>query len=144
MRVVVQRVKSAKCIVNSEITGIIDNGLLIFVGFGLNEDEYKLKAMAQKIAHARVFEDAEGKMNLDVIETQGKVLSISQFTLYGDTRKGNRPSFDQAAKALDAAAYYKRFNTYLAEWIPVETGLFQAHMEIESINDGPVTLLYEN
>ena len=83
-------------------------------------------------------------MNLNIMETQGKVLSISQFTLYGDTRKGNRPSYDQAAKALDATQLYDRFNAYLREWVPVETGRFQAHMDITAEHDGPVTLLYEN
>lgn len=144
MRVTCQRVEKAVCRVEGVNVGSIDKGLLIFVGFSLEDEDEKLKAMAKKIAHARLFEDEMGKMNLSVMEIKGSVLSISQFTLYGDTRKGNRPSYDKAAKAEVAKDYYERFNVYLKEWIPVETGVFQAEMKIEAHNDGPVTLWYEN
>lgn len=144
MRVTCQRVEKAVCRVEGVNVGSIDKGLLIFVGFSLEDEDEKLKAMAKKIAHARLFEDEMGKMNLSVMEIKGSVLSISQFTLYGDTRKGNRPSYDKAAKAEVAKDYYERFNVYLKEWIPVETGVFQADMKIEAHNDGPVTLWYEN
>mgnify|MGYP004702663241 CR=1 FL=1 len=144
MRVTCQRVEKAVCRVNEVAVGEIEKGLLIFVGFSLEDQDEQLKAMAKKIAHARVFEDEDGKMNLSVMDVKGAVLSISQFTLYGDTRKGNRPSYDKAAKADQAKDHYERFNTYLKEWIPVETGVFQAHMQIEAHNDGPVTLWYEN
>ena len=144
MRVTCQRVEKAVCRVKGIRVGSIDKGLLIFVGFSLEEDDEKLKSMAKKIAHARLFEDENGKMNLSVMDEKGSVLSISQFTLYGDTRKGNRPSYDKAAKAEVAKDYYARFNAYLQEWIPVETGVFQAEMKIEAHNDGPVTLWYEN
>lgn len=144
MRVTCQRVEKAVCRVEGLSVGSIDKGLLIFVGFSLEEDDEKLKSMAKKIAHARLFEDENGKMNLSVMDIKGSVLSISQFTLYGDTRKGNRPSYDKAAKAEVAKEYYERFNTYLQEWIPVEMGVFQAEMKIEAHNDGPVTLWYEN
>ena len=144
MRVTCQRVEKAVCRVEGLTVGSIDKGLLIFVGFSLEEDDEKLKSMAKKIAHARLFEDENGKMNLSVMDVKGSVLSISQFTLYGDTRKGNRPSYDKAAKTEVAKEYYTRFNAYLQEWIPVETGVFQAEMKIEAHNDGPVTLWYEN
>ncbi len=144
MRVTCQRVEKAVCRVEGVNVGSIGKGLLIFVGFSLEDEDEKLKAMAKKIAHARLFEDEMGKMNLSVMEIKGSVLSISQFTLYGDTRKGNRPSYDKAAKAEVAKDYYERFNVYLKEWIPVETGVFQADMKIEAHNDGPVTLWYEN
>lgn len=144
MRVTCQRVEKAVCRVEDLTVGSIDKGLLIFVGFSLEEDDEKLKSMVKKIAHARLFEDENGKMNLSVMDVKGSVLSISQFTLYGDTRKGNRPSYDKAAKAELARDYYARFNAYLQEWIPVETGVFQAEMKIEAHNDGPVTLWYEN
>ena len=100
--------------------------------------------MAKKIAHTRLFDDQEGTMNLNVMEIKGGVLSISQFTLYADTKKGNRPSYDKAAKADIAREYYHRFNQYLNDWINVETGIFQADMKIEAHNDGPVTIWYEN
>ena len=144
MRVTCQRVEKAVCRVEGLTVGSIDKGLLIFVGFSLDEDDEKLKSMAKKIAHARLFEDENGKMNLSVMDVKGSVLSISQFTLYGDTRKGNRPSYDKAAKTEVAKDYYARFNAYLQEWIPVETGVFQTEMKIEAHNDGPVTLWYEN
>ena len=113
MRVTCQRVEKAVCRVEGVNVGSIDKGLLIFVGFSLEDEDEKLKAMAKKIAHARLFEDEMGKMNLSVMEIKGSVLSISQFTLYGDTRKGNRPSYDKAAKAEVAKDYYERFNVYL-------------------------------
>jgi len=144
MRVTCQRVEKAKCVVNNVVTGEIEQGLLIFVGFKQDETEDNLKIMAKKIAHARLFDDYEGKMNLSVMDIKGSILSISQFTLYADTKKGHRPSYDKAAKADVASEYYKRFNEYLREWIPVETGLFQAEMKIEAHNDGPVTIWYEN
>jgi D-tyrosyl-tRNA(Tyr) deacylase len=144
MRVTCQRVEKAICRIEGIPVGSIEVGLLIFVGFSLEEDDEKLKSMAKKIAHARLFEDENGKMNLSVMDIKGSVLSISQFTLYGDTRKGNRPSYDKAAKAEVAKEYYERFNTYLQEWIPIEMGVFQAEMKIEAHNDGPVTLWYEN
>lgn len=144
MRVTCQRVEKAICRVEGVNVGSISNGLLVFVGFSLEDDDDKLRAMAKKIAHARLFEDERGKMNLSVMDVQGSILSISQFTLYGDTRKGNRPSYDKAAKAEVAKDFYERFNTYLQEWIPVEAGVFQADMKIEAHNDGPVTLWYEN
>jgi len=144
MRVTCQRVEKAKCVVNNEVTGVIKQGLLVFVGFKQDEDEENLKSMAKKLAHARLFDDQDGKMNLSVMDIKGSILSISQFTLYADTKKGHRPSYDKAAKADVAKEYYDRFNQYLSEWIQVQTGIFQADMKIEAHNDGPVTIWYEN
>lgn len=144
MRVTCQRVEKAKCVVNNEIIGEIKQGLLVFVGFKHDEDEENLKSMAKKIVHARLFDDQDGKMNLSVMDIKGSILSISQFTLYADTKKGHRPSYDKAAKADIAKEYYFRFNQYLSEWIEVQTGIFQAEMKIEAHNDGPVTIWYEN
>ena len=144
MRVTCQRVEKAICRIAGIPIGTIGHGLVIFVGFGLEDDEAKLKAMAKKIAHARLFEDEMGKMNLSVMDVKGSVLSISQFTLYGDTGKGHRPSYDKAAKAEVAREYYERFNIYLQAWVRVEIGVFQADMKIEAHHDGPVTLWYEN
>lgn len=144
MRITCQRVEKAKCVVNNEVTGEIKQGLLIFVGFKQDETEDNLISMAKKIAHARLFDDHDGKMNLSVMDVKGSILSISQFTLYADTKKGHRPSYDKAAKADIASEYYKRFNAYLKEWITVETGVFQAEMMIDAKHDGPVTIWYEN
>lgn len=144
MRITCQRVEKAKCVVNNEVTGEIKQGLLIFVGFKQDETEDNLISMAKKIAHARLFDDNDGKMNLSVMDVKGSILSISQFTLYADTKKGHRPSYDKAAKADIASEYYKRFNAYLKEWITVETGVFQAEMKIDAQHDGPVTIWYEN
>lgn len=144
MRITCQRVEKAKCVVNNEVTGEIKQGLLIFVGFKQDETEDNLISMAKKIAHARLFDDNDGKMNLSVMDVKGSILSISQFTLYADTKKGHRPSYDKAAKADIASEYYKRFNAYLKEWITVETGVFQAEMMIDAKHDGPVTIWYEN
>ena len=144
MRITCQRVEKAKCVVNIEVPGEIKQGLLIFVGFKQDETEDNLISMAKKIAHARLFDDNDGKMNLSVMDVKGSILSISQFTLYADTKKGHRPSYDKAAKADIASEYYKRFNAYLKEWITVETGVFQAEMMIDAKHDGPVTIWYEN
>lgn len=144
MRVTCQRVEKAKCSVQNEVVGEIKQGLLIFVGFKQDETEENLKSMAKKIAHARLFDDNEGRMNLSVMDINGSILSISQFTLYADTKKGHRPSYDKAAKADVAIDYYKRFNQYLSEWIQIETGIFQAEMKIDAQHDGPVTIWYEN
>lgn len=144
MRVTCQRVEKAICVVNNEVTGEIKHGLLVFVGFKQEETDENLKSMAKKIAHARLFDDQDGKMNLSVMDIKGSILSISQFTLYADTNKGHRPSYDKAAKADVASGYYKQFNQYLSEWIETQTGIFQADMKIEAHNDGPVTIWYEN
>ncbi len=143
MRIILQRVKKATCKVDDKIVGSIDRGLLLFVGFSKHDEVNLVETMARRIAHARVFEDDHGKMNLNIQQVEGQILSISQFTLYGDTRKGHRPSFDQAATASQAAGLYDAFNQALTQYTQVEQGQFQAEMSIDAQHDGPVTLHYE-
>ena len=144
MRAVIQRVSRAQVKVNGQITGQIGRGLLVLLGVGSADDEQAARHLAEKIAHLRVFEDDEGKMNRSLLETRGAVLAVSQFTLYGDCRKGRRPSFDRAARPELARALYEKFVERLQEQsVPVEQGVFQALMEVELVNDGPVTLLLD-
>ena len=144
MRVICQRVLNAQCIVEGKQTGAIDQGLVVFVGFTHSDTLENIKAMVHKLSRARLFEDEMGKLNLDIQTCHYSVLSISQFTLYGDTKKGHRPSFTDAANANLASQLYEQFNHELRQFCPVETGQFQAHMEISMTHDGPVTLMYEN
>ena len=144
MRAVVQRVSRAQVKVNNQITGQIGCGLLVLLGVGAADDEKAARHLAEKIAHLRVFEGDEGKMNCSLLEARGAVLAVSQFTLYGDCRKGRRPSFDRAARPEQARALYEQFVERLQEQsVPVEQGVFQAMMEVELVNDGPVTLLLD-
>ena len=144
MRAVIQRVSRAQVKVNGQITGQIGRGLLVLLGVGSADDEQAARHLAEKIAHLRVFEDDEEKMNCSLLETRGAVLAVSQFTLYGDCRKGRRPSFDRAARPEEARALYEKFVEFLQEQgVLVEQGIFQATMEVELVNDGPVTLLLD-
>jgi D-tyrosyl-tRNA(Tyr) deacylase len=145
MRAVIQRVKRAKVTVNGEITGEIGTGLLVLLGVGRGDDEAAADYLAAKIAGLRVFEDGEGKMNLAVTEVGGAVLAVSQFTLYGDVRKGKRPSFDEAARPETARALYEYFvGRIRATGVRCETGRFQEMMDVELVNDGPVTILMDS
>lgn len=146
MRSVVQRVKRAEVRVEGIVTGKIRKGLLVLLGVGEDDDDKDLEYMAAKVANLRIFSDYDGKMNLSVIDIGGQVLVVSQFTLYGDCRKGNRPSYINAAKPEIANAYYERFMMLLREKynLQVEAGVFQAHMDVDFINDGPVTLLIDS
>lgn len=145
MRIVVQRCKQAKVSVAGETVGSIGRGLVLLVGITHEDTEKDAAYLAEKIAGLRIFEDEEGKMNLSVSDTQGAILSVSQFTLYGDCRKGKRPSFTTAARPETAQPLYDRFNELLRDkGLTVETGQFGADMDVEFTNWGPVTLILEH
>jgi D-tyrosyl-tRNA(Tyr) deacylase len=145
MRAVIQRVKQARVQVESRVIGEIKQGLLCFVGVGKEDQEADADYLAAKIPQLRIFEDAEGKFNRTLLDIKGEILVVSQFTLFGDCRRGRRPSFSDAAEPAQARALYHRFIAKLKEnGIPVAQGEFQAHMEVELINDGPVTLLLDS
>lgn len=144
MKIVVQRCKEASVSVEGKIAGAIGSGLMLLIGVTHEDTEEDARFAAEKIANLRIFEDAEGKMNLSVLDTGGAVLSVSQFTLYGDCRKGRRPNFMAAARPEHAGPLYERLNALLRErGLTVETGVFGAMMEVSLINDGPVTLIVE-
>lgn len=145
MKVVLQKVKKARVTVENKIVGEIDRGYCLLVGIHKETNEKDAEILAKKIANARLFEDSEGKINLSLKEVGGEVLSISQFTLYANLRKGNRPSFTEAAKPEKAKFLYEKFNEYLImENIKVETGIFQKHMDVYIENDGPITVIYDS
>lgn len=144
MRLVVQRVKGAEVRVEGESVGSIGPGLLLLVGFTHGDGEEEIRWMAEKVVGLRIFSDAEGKMNRSLLDVEGQILSVSQFTLYGDARKGRRPSFTEAAKPEEALRLYRRFNEVLQSLgVQVERGLFGADMQVSLINDGPVTIILE-
>jgi D-tyrosyl-tRNA(Tyr) deacylase len=144
MRAVVQRVASASVSVDGKTISSIDRGLLILLGVGPTDTEDVAQQLAKKIAAMRIFPDADGKMNLSVREAGGAAIVVSQFTLYADTRKGNRPSFIGAAAPDLASPLCARFVEYLTEEeVPTQTGEFGAHMLVSLVNDGPVTILLE-
>ena len=145
VRAVVQRVSRAKVLVDGEVTGEIGRGLVVLLGVAREDGEADARLLADKVAGLRVFEDAAGKMNLAAGEVSGGVLVVSQFTLLGDARKGNRPSFTEAAPPEAANALYERFCALLREkGLPVGTGVFRASMEVELVNSGPVTILLDS
>jgi len=145
MRLVVQRVTSASVKVEEEITGAINEGYMVLVGVAHEDTEEDVHYLAEKLAHLRIFEDENGKMNHSLLDVKGSVLSVSQFTLYGDTRKGRRPNFMKAAKPDVANSLYECFNETLREkGIHVETGRFGAMMDVSLTNSGPVTMLMDS
>ena len=145
MKVIVQKVLSASCTVDNKITGKIANGYMLLVGFTHSDTIENVQKMAKKIVGLRIFEDQDGKMNLDIKSVNGQILSISQFTLYGDCNKGNRPSFVNSMRPETALELYLKFNEILRNEynMTVETGIFGAHMVLDPICDGPVTIELE-
>ena len=145
MKTLVQRVSQASVTVDKQIVGQITEGLLLFVGFRPGDDDKALRFCTDKCANLRIFADDEGKMNRSVLDIGGRILCISQFTLYGDCRKGRRPSFVEAARPVEAEALYERFLVMLADQgLQPQRGVFGAHMQVEIHNDGPVTLMVES
>jgi D-aminoacyl-tRNA deacylase len=145
VRAVIQRVSSASVTVDGQVTGKIGAGLLILLGVSRTDNQEAAPYLAEKIANLRIFSDAAGKMNLSLQDTGGSALVVSQFTLYGDTRGGRRPSYIQAAPPDEAARLYEGFVRGLrALGVTVQTGVFQAHMQVELVNDGPVTILLDS
>lgn len=145
MRVVVQRVTSSKVIVNDNVIGSINKGFNLLIGFSKEDTEEDLLYLKDKIINLRIFEDENDKMNLSLLEVKGDILAISQFTLYGDCRKGRRPNFMEAEGGDKAKALYERFIELLKETnLKIETGEFGAHMKVEIQNDGPVTIILDS
>lgn len=143
MRIVVQRSLEASCEVEGKITGKIDKGLVLLVGFTEGDNEDIIKHMVKKVINLRIFDDENGIMNKAIDPNTSQILSISQFTLYGDATKGNRPSYIKALAGDKAIKLYEYFNEELSKNIHVETGIFGAEMKINLINDGPITILLE-
>ena len=141
MKLVIQRVKSASVSIDGRVYNAIQQGLLLLVGVGPEDQQEDLDYAVRKIVNMRIFSDDEGKMNLSVKDIQGEILSVSQFTLFADTKKGNRPAFTGAAKPDMAEAFYQEFNQELAKEVSVEAGVFGADMQVELVNDGPVTII---
>lgn len=145
MRAVVQRVTRASVAVEGKIAGEIGAGLLILLGVSRTDNPEAASYLAEKIANLRIFSDDAGKMNLSLLDVKGSALVVSQFTLYGDTRGGRRPSYIQAAPPEEANRLYEEFvRSVRALGVAVETGVFQAHMEVDLVNDGPVTILLDS
>lgn len=145
MRAVVQRVTRASVSVDGRVAGEIGAGLLVLLGVSRTDNLESAPYLAEKIAHLRIFSDEAGKMNLSVLDIGGAALVVSQFTLYGDTRGGRRPSYIQAAPPEEAGRLYEEFvRSMRALGVTVETGVFQAHMQVELVNDGPVTILLDS
>ena len=145
MRAVIQRVKSAQVAVEGNIVGRIGKGALIFLGIGKEDNQSDFDSIVDKVSNLRIFEDAAGKMNLSCAEAGGAFLVVSQFTLYGDCRKGRRPSFDQAAEPQIAEKFYNEFVEALRKQkFTVETGKFKAVMDVSLVNDGPVTFILDS
>ena len=143
MRVVIQRSKDSYVSVDGKNTGSINSGMVILVGFTSGDNESVIDKMINKILKLRIFDDLNGVMNLDITQVKGEVLSISQFTLYANTKKGNRPSYIDALNGEESVKLYDMFNKKLSEQIHVETGIFGADMDVHIRNDGPVTIMME-
>lgn len=145
MRAVVQRVKRASVTVENNVVAKIGPGLVILLGVGRDDEKKDACYLAEKIINLRIFDDQAGKMNLSLQDTRGEILAVSQFTLFGDARKGRRPGYSDAAEPVKANEMYLYFVEEIKrQGIPVQTGIFQAHMQVELINDGPVTIMLDS
>lgn len=143
MRIIVQRCDRANVVVDKKIVGEIDKGMMLLVGFTHTDTEKEIDYLVNKVLNLRIFDDENGVMNKSLLDINGSILSISQFTLYGDARKGNRPSYINALGGDKATLLYDKFNEKLREKIHVETGIFGADMKVDFVNDGPVTIILE-
>lgn len=143
MKIVVQRCKKSSVIVDNKVIGNINNGLMLLVGFTDGDTSLNIDYMVKKILGLRIFDDDFGVMNKNVLESGGQILSVSQFTLYADSSKGNRPSYAKAMKSDMAIKLYEEFNNKLSKFIHVETGIFGAEMLVNIENDGPITIILE-
>ena len=143
MKIVLQRVSQASVTIEDMVHGQIKQGLLLLVGIGPEDGQEDLNYAVRKIVNMRIFSDEAGKMNKSVQDVEGKILSISQFTLFADTKKGNRPAFTGAAAPAMASQLYDEFNQALSEFVPVAVGVFGADMQVSLVNDGPVTIILD-
>lgn len=143
MKVVVQRSKKSSVSVDGKMVSVIDKGLVLLVGFTEGDTEEKLVNMARKVTNLRIFDDEAGIMNKSILDVGGSILSISQFTLYGDATKGNRPSYIKAMKGDEAIVLYEKFNAELNKYVETLPGVFGADMEVSITNSGPVTIILE-
>ena len=144
MKILVQRSLESSVCVNNESVGKIDKGLVLFVGFTHTDTSEDVDYLVKKVINLRIFDDENGVMNKSVLDIKGSVLSVSQFTLYANSKKGNRPSYIDAMGGDDAKDLYNEFNNKLKEYIKVETGIFSADMKVNITNDGPVTIILES
>jgi len=144
MKVLVQRSLNSSVSVQNKIVGKIDKGLVLLVGFTYGDTLKDIEYLIKKVLNLRIFDDENGVMNKSVLDIKGEILSISQFTLYGDAKKGNRPSYVKALKSEEAEILYNTFNEKLKEYIKVETGIFGSDMKVNILNDGPVTISLES
>ena len=144
MKVIVQRVDNASVSIDNNVVGSVDKGFMLLVGFTHDDDIKDIEYMVRKVINLRIFDDENGVMNKSIIEINGSILSISQFTLYADTKKGNRPSYVNAMKGELSTVLYDKFNELLSEHVKVETGIFGSEMKVSLINDGPVTIILDS
>ncbi len=144
MKIVIQRSLESNVLINNKIVGSINKGMVILVGFTDGDNELIIDKMINKILKLRIFDDEQGIMNKSIQDIEGSILSVSQFTLYADTKKGNRPSYSKALNSNEASILYNLFNKKLSSYIHVETGIFGSDMKVNITNDGPVTIIIES
>lgn len=144
MKVIVQRSKESSVSIENTLVSSIDKGLVLLVGFTTDDNLGDINYMVKKIVNLRIFNDENGIMNKSILDTRGSILSVSQFTLYADTKKGNRPSYIKAMKGEEAIKLYDKFNEELSKYVIVKTGVFGADMQVNITNDGPVTIILES